>query len=83
VKPRFKAWKELNGYHVSGREVEKWVTMTRFESRDSLERFQKILKRLGVTKELHRLGAKPGETIFLGDKELIFEPDHLERPSET
>ncbi len=52
--------------------------MTRFESRDALERFQKILKRLGVTSELIRLGAKPGDTVFLGDKELIFASDRLE-----
>ncbi len=78
VKSRFKAWKDNKGFHVSGREIEKWVAMTRFESRDALERFQKILKRLGVTSELIRLGAKPGDTVFLGDKELIFASDRLE-----
>ena len=82
VKPRFKAWKDTDGYHVSGREIDKWVAMTRFESRDSLERFQKILKRMGIKDELHHLGAKPGDTIFLSDKELIYEPDLLERSSE-
>jgi hypothetical protein len=33
---------------------------------------------LGVTSELIRLGAKPGDTVFLGDKELIFASDRLE-----
>lgn len=83
VKPRFKAWKESDGFHVSGREIEKWVAMTKFESRDALERFQKILKRLGVISELNRLGAKPGDTVFLGEKELIYEADRLESNRET
>jgi len=78
VKPRFKAWKESDGFYVSGKEIDKWNAMTRFESRDALERFQKILKRLGVITELKRLGAKTGDTVFLGDKELIYESDRLE-----
>jgi len=83
VKSRFRAWKENDGFHVSGKEIDKWITMTRFESRDALERFQKILKRLGVMSELKRLGAKPGDTIFLGHKELIYEPDRLESTREN
>jgi Obg family GTPase CgtA-like protein len=47
-----------------------------------LERFQKILKRLGVITELKRLGAKTGDTVFLGDKELIYESDRLESTRE-
>ncbi len=82
VKPRFKIWKEDDGFHVTGTEVEKWVVMTRFESRDALERFQKILVRLGVIHELNRLGAKPGDTVCLGNKELIYESDRLESSSE-
>ncbi len=82
VKPRFKIWKEDDGFHVTGTEVEKWVVMTRFESRDALERFQKILVRLGVIHELNRLGAKPGDTVYLGNKELIYESDRLESSSE-
>ncbi len=83
VKARFRVWKEGSGYHVSGREVDKWVAMTRFESRDGLERFQKILKRLGVIGELHRQGAKPGDTVFLGNKELFYEPNRLETRHES
>jgi Obg family GTPase CgtA-like protein len=49
--------------------------MTRFEVRDSLERFHKILGKMGVLRELRKQGAKEGDTVFLEDRELIFDGD--------
>ncbi len=57
---------------VDGAEIRKWVAMTDLESRDALERFHKILTRMGVTRELKRLGVREGDTVFCGDVEMTY-----------
>jgi GTPase len=63
---------------VTGNEIEKWVAMTNFDNPDALVRFQKILSRMGLIKELKKMGICEGDVIFLDKKELVFESDHLE-----
>jgi GTP-binding protein len=75
AKVRFTVEKREGVYYVEGAEIKKWVAMTRFEVRDSLERFHKILGKMGVLRELRKQGAKEGDTVFLEDRELIFDGD--------
>lgn len=82
AKPRFEIQKHDDGFHVTGPEIKKWVAMTHFESRDALERFHKILRRMGVIKELRRQGAREGDTVFCEDQELLYEPDVLDNGHE-
>ena len=81
-KPRFQIKKEDEMFFISGSEVEKWVAMTNFHTRDALERFQKIMKRMGVVRELKKLGAKEGDVLHFGDRELIYSSNGLEADDE-
>lgn len=73
AKTRFTVEKREGAFHVTGAEITKWVAMTRFEFRDSLERFHKILGKMGVLKELKRQGAKEGDIVYFDDHEMIYE----------
>lgn len=77
AKTRFEIQKEGDAFYITGKEIKKWVAMTNFGSHDALERFQKILQRMGVIKELKKLGVREGDTIFCGDQELLFESENL------
>jgi GTPase len=59
------------GYlQVRGKRIERAAAMTYWEFDESLERFQKILARIGITAALEAEGVKPGDTVFIGDYEL-------------
>ena len=73
AKSRFSIQKEGQSFHVTGGEIKKWVAMTNFGSQDALERFQKILTRMGVVKELKRQGAREGDVVYFDGREMIFE----------
>jgi GTP-binding protein len=62
-------------WRVSGHKVEKLAAMTNFDQSEGLRRFQNILKKMGVEKELMRQGAEPGDTVRLKDFEFYFEVD--------
>jgi GTP-binding protein len=83
TKPRFQITKEGDVFFVSGSEVEKWVAMTNFNTRDAFERFQKIMKRMGVVRELKKLGAKEGDMLYFGDRALVYSSDGLEADDEN
>jgi GTP-binding protein len=71
-KERFRVEKGEDAFFVTGPEIDKWVAMTNFHTWDALERFQKILFRMGVLRELKKQGAKEGDTIYCADQELVF-----------
>jgi Obg family GTPase CgtA-like protein len=77
AKSRFAVEKEGNSYHVTGPEIQKWVAMTNFSSRDALERFYKILKRMGVVAELKKRGIQEGDLVYCEEMELLFESEQL------
>jgi GTPase len=57
-------------YRVRGPRIERIVKMTRWEYYDSVMRFQRILKALGITAALVERGVEVGDTVRIGDKEL-------------
>lgn len=77
AKVRFKVEKHEGFFMVSGPEIKKWVAMTNFENHDATERFYRILKRMGVIKELKKLDVHEGDKIVCEDLELIFEKEKL------
>ncbi len=77
AQPRFLVEKREEAYYVFGKEIEKWVAMTNFNSPDAVERFHKILYRMGVLKELKKKGIKEGDPVFMVDEELIYQTDRL------
>ena len=60
--------KQDNGvWLLTGREVETLFLMTRFNEDESVQRFGRKLKGMGVDKELERLGAKRGDDVQIFD----------------
>ena len=66
--------KHENGkWIITGKELEKLLKMTRFNSDESALRFAAKLKNLGVDDELKNLGAKNGDIVCILDKEFEYE----------
>ncbi len=78
TEPRFIIKSTGGTYRVSGKEVEKWVSMTNFENPDAVERFHKILGRMGIIKALKKMGVREGDTVFLGKEEMVYRSDRVE-----
>jgi GTP-binding protein len=77
AKARFKVEKQEGFFYVSGPEIKKWVAMTNFDNHDATERFYRILKRMGVIKELKKLSVQEGDKIICEDLELTFQEESL------
>ena len=63
--------REDNIWVIKGIEVEKLFEMTRFTEDESVARFARKLKGMGIDEDLERLGAKRGDEVKI--KEYIFE----------
>lgn len=64
--------KEVDGFRVSGKKVERLLAMTNFRQEEAVARFQNILKKMGVEKLLQKEGAHIGDTIHIGDMEFTY-----------
>ena len=56
---------------LKGKEIEKLFSMTRFTEDESIARFARKLKGMGIEDELERMGAKRGDEVKIND--YIFE----------
>lgn len=59
-------------FRVEGAEITKWVGMTDFESPGAVERFHRILTRMGVIRELRKLGVREGDTVICAGREMSY-----------
>ncbi|HEX3301429.1 MAG TPA: Obg family GTPase CgtA, partial [Thermomicrobiales bacterium] len=59
-------------FEVTGVQIERTTRMTNFDLQEASDRFQSILERSGITKELNRQGIEQGDTVVIGDRELIW-----------
>ena len=66
----FNIIKEQSGWRIRGESIERAAAMTYWEYDQSVRRFQRILNSLGIEDELRSLGAKEGDTVYIGDFEL-------------
>jgi GTPase len=57
---------------VSGRELERHLAMTNFDTEGGLRRFQNILKVMGIDKALREAGAMPGSKVRIADLEFDY-----------
>jgi len=57
-------------YRVTGARLEGFARRTNWDNSDGVERLRDIMRKVGVAKELRKLGAKPGDTIRIEDNEL-------------
>ena len=60
---RFEILKEEDVFIVAGKEIEKHVKMTLFESEEGVYRFQNILKAMGIDDALKAEGIKEGDKV--------------------
>lgn len=58
------------GWRVRGVAIERAAAMTYWEYDQSVRRFQRILRALGVEEALREAGVQPGDTIHIGEYEL-------------
>ncbi|MCI0518633.1 MAG: GTPase ObgE [Chloroflexi bacterium] len=61
---------EGEGWRVSGQAIERAASRTYWEYDQSIERFQHILKTLGIEDALRKAGVQEGDTVTIGDFEL-------------
>jgi GTP-binding protein len=66
----FSISKNADGWIVSGNAIERAASMTYWEYEQSIRRFQRILKTLGIDDALRNAGIKEGDTVFIADHEL-------------
>ena len=66
----FRVERKKDGWHVTGRAIERAAAMTYWEYDQSVMRFQRILQTIGVEEALRQAGVQAGETVFIGDYEL-------------
>jgi GTP-binding protein len=62
------------GFELRGERVRRLVDRTDFDSPDSLQRFQVQLDRIGASKALEEAGARPGDTVRVGELEFEYQP---------
>ena len=73
----FTVEREDDGFHVTGKKVERLVSMTNFDQEEAVSRMQNILKKMGVEKMLLKEGVQPGDRVHIGEMEFLFSESAL------
>ena len=71
VERDFEVEREGDEFRVNGKKAERFAAMTQFDQPEAVRRFQNILKKMGVEKELAQQGAKPGDLVKIGKIEFL------------
>jgi GTP-binding protein len=71
--PEFKISIENGVFVATGTKVETLTEMTKFDEDEALRRYQNIQKKMGIEIELKKMGARPGDTVRIGNFEFTFE----------
>ena len=59
-------------YRISGEKVERILKMTKFQTEESVLRFENKFRHLGIDEALIKLGCEEGDTIYILDYEFDF-----------
>jgi GTP-binding protein len=59
-----------DGWRITGVAIERAAKMTYWENMQSIRRFQRILKTLGIDEALRKAGVENGDTVYISDFEL-------------
>ncbi|KAK8946409.1 hypothetical protein KSP39_PZI007361 [Platanthera zijinensis] len=65
-----------NTWHVVGAGIERFAQMTNWRYNESLRRFQHALEACGVYKVLQKDGVKEGDTVIVGEIEMIWNSEN-------
>ncbi|HHW00536.1 MAG TPA: GTPase ObgE [Clostridiaceae bacterium] len=68
----FEVYKENDVYVITGKWIERLVASTNFASYESLQYFQRAIKRKGIVDELEKLGINEGDTVRAGGFEFEY-----------
>lgn len=69
---KFFVRRENEIYIVEGDYIERMMRMTNLNSYDSIQRFTRTMRNMGVDKQLRQMGAENGDTVRIGDFEFEF-----------
>jgi len=61
------------GWRIKSASIERAAKMTPWDQPGSVRRFQRLLDRLGVDKQLREAGAQEGDTVYIGEYELEYQ----------
>jgi GTP-binding protein len=64
--------REPEGFRVRGRLVERAVIMTDMENPDAVAFLERTLTKMGVTTALRSAGIQGGDTVYVGDVEMLW-----------
>jgi GTP-binding protein len=64
---------EDDGWRVRGIQIERLAAMTVWNLDEAVRRFQRMLERTGIVAELEEAGVQPGDTVRIGERELVWE----------
>jgi GTP-binding protein len=70
---RFTIERVEDGWRVSGVALERLAAMTVWNLDESVQRFQRRLRKMGVTPALREVGVEPGDTVIIGDMDFVWE----------
>ncbi len=59
-----------DGWHVSGKAIERAAAMTYWEHYGSVRRFQRVMKAIGIEADLKKAGIAEGDSVFINDNVL-------------
>ena len=65
--------REEEGWSVHGLQVERLASKTVWNLDEAVARFQRTLERMGVVAALRRAGVRSGDTVRIGERELVWE----------
>jgi GTP-binding protein len=69
----FTVEREDDGWWVQGAQVERLAAMTVWNLDEAVRRFQRTLERMGIVAALEEAGVQPGDTVRIGERELVWE----------
>lgn len=65
---------------ISGIGIERFAKMTNFDQWQSADRFQRVLDRAGILKELRRQGIQDEDTVHVADFEMVWGDQYADEP---
>ncbi len=65
--------REEDGWRVHGVRVERLGAMTMWNLDEAVRRFQRVLDHMGILAALEEAGVQPGDTVRIGENELVWE----------
>jgi GTP-binding protein len=69
---RFSVEREGEMFRVHGGALERLVAKADMENEEAIAYLQQVMERAGVSEALRRAGARPGDTVLVGDQEFEF-----------